>query len=41
MTARVSRAAHAALEEIASSHGRRLADVSGEALDGCIRRHGR
>lgn len=39
MTVRVSRAARAALEEIASAQGRRLADVSREALDEYIRRH--
>jgi len=39
MTVRVSRAARAALEEIASAQGRRLADISREALDEYIRRH--
>ena len=39
MTVRVSRAARAALEAIASAQGRRLADVSREALDEYIRRH--
>jgi len=39
MTARVSRASRAALEEIASAQGRRLADISREALGEYIRRH--
>lgn len=39
MTVRVTRAARAALEEIASAQGRRLADVSRDALDEYIRRH--
>jgi len=39
MTVRVSRASRAALEEIASAQGRRLADISREALDEYIRRH--
>ena len=39
MTVRVSRAARAALERIASAQGRRLADVSRDALDEYIRRH--
>jgi len=39
MTARVSRACRAALEEIASAQGRRLADISREALGEYIRRH--
>ncbi len=39
MTVRVTRAARSALEEIASAQGRRLADVSRDALDEYIRRH--
>lgn len=39
MTVRVSRAARTALERIASAQGRRLADVSRDALDEYIRRH--
>lgn len=39
MSVRVSRAARAALEKIASAQDRRLADVSREALDDYIRRH--
>ena len=39
MTVRVSRSARVALEEIESAQGRRLADVSREALDEYIRRH--
>jgi hypothetical protein len=39
MTVRVTRAARAALEQIASAQGRRLADVSRDALDEYIRRH--
>lgn len=39
MTVRVTRAARTALEEIASAQGRRLADVSRDALDEYIRRH--
>lgn len=39
MTVRVTRATRAALEEIASGKGRRLADVSREALDEYVRRH--
>jgi hypothetical protein len=39
MTVRVTRAARAALEEIAIAQGRRLADVSRDALDEYIQRH--
>ncbi len=39
MTVRVTPAARASLEEIASAQGRRLADVSRDALDEYIRRH--
>ena len=39
MTVRVPRSARVALEEIESAQGRRLADVSREALDEYIRRH--
>ena len=39
MTVRVTRAARAALEQIAQAQGRRLADVSRDALDEYIRRH--
>jgi len=39
MTVRVTRAARAALEELASAQGRRLADVSRDALDEYIRHH--
>ncbi|MHB2023455.1 MAG: hypothetical protein ACYCO3_09025 [Mycobacteriales bacterium] len=39
MSVRVSRAARAALKEIASAQGRRLAEVSREALDEYISRH--
>ena len=39
MAVRVSRSARVALEEIESAQGRRLADVSREALDEYIRRH--
>ena len=39
MAVRVPRSARVALEEIASAQGRRLADVSRDALDEYIRRH--
>lgn len=39
MTVRVSPAARAALEEIATAQGRRLADVSRDAIDEYISRH--
>jgi hypothetical protein len=39
MTVRVTRAARAALEEIAAVQGRRLADVSRDALNEYISRH--
>ncbi|MHB8325305.1 MAG: ribbon-helix-helix protein, CopG family [Candidatus Dormibacteria bacterium] len=39
MTVRVTPAARASLEEIASAQGRRLADVSRDALDEYIHRH--
>ncbi|MGH3848369.1 MAG: hypothetical protein ACRDRT_01450 [Pseudonocardiaceae bacterium] len=39
MTVRVSSDARAALEAIATAQGRRLADVSRDALDDYIRRH--
>lgn len=39
MTVRVTRATRAALEEIASAQGRRLADVSRDALDEYVGRH--
>lgn len=39
MTVRVSRSARAALDEIAAAQGRRLADVTRDAIDVYIHRH--
>jgi hypothetical protein len=39
LTVRVQATTRAALEEIASAQGRRLADVSRDALDEYVRRH--